>query len=503
MNGNMRPTTTPVLTIHILNSKTSPSTNSDDSLAISNGNNTPGLNSNASPDFNGFGSPILNSDGPLVFDSDSTVIVGSGNPVIVSIDSLPVGSNESHVFPGNSSENPPIIITPPTDSLLLPELSDHIQSLARSVTPTRRLLSNSPVPIVRTPGGSGWKLNEPSRHSNKGKAKETKESEEPHSYFVDQVTGERYKKDDTLGEGGFGVVYKVVGNDGKAYALKTFKNDGSGRNFQYEINMLDAAGKHDNLIEYFGVVNDPSGKYPLFELCRPLDLFDLIRNRGRLTYPEVRYFGLGIAAGIAHLHEKKVIHCDLKPENVFITLDMQVRVGDLGLAERYDPRGRVKGRVGTNNFIAPEVVNGKPHTYEMDTFSFGCIMYMMLLGSRPYITTLSHVFPNQLENVLLENEASKDPNRKLTPDAQALLRTLLSFDPTARPKPSRMDRQTFFAMGHCPTKLDESVFYTPYIPVGETKRKDAPVEEEEETRAVKKAKYEYDDLEDPYVDFDL
>ncbi|KAF9548065.1 hypothetical protein EC957_007348 [Mortierella hygrophila] len=66
------------------------------------------------------------------------------------------------------------------------------------------------------------------------------------------------------------VVYRVVNNDGKAYALKTFKNDGSGRNFQYEINMLDAAEKHDHLIKHFGVVNDPSGKSPLFELYRLL-----------------------------------------------------------------------------------------------------------------------------------------------------------------------------------------------------------------------------------------
>ncbi|KAF9145426.1 Inactive serine/threonine-protein kinase plk5 [Mortierella sp. GBA39] len=184
-------------------------------------------------------------------------------------------------------------------------------------------------------------------------------------------------------------------------------------------------------------------------------------------------------------------------------MDMQVRVGDLGLAERYDPRGRVNGRVGTNNFIAPEVVNGEPHTYAMGAFSFGCIVYMMLLGSRPYITTLSHVFPNHLENVLLENEASKDPNKRLAPDAQVLLRALLTFDPTARPMSSRMARQTFFRMGHCPTKLDESDFYTPYAPVSENKRKDAPVEEEEKARAAQKAKCEYDDLEDRYVDFDI
>lgn len=112
-----------------------------------------------------------------------------------------------------------------------------------------------------------------------------------------------------------------------------------------------------------------------------------MRSRGRLTDPEVCYFGLGIAAGLAHLHKKKIIHCDLKPENILITFDIQVQIGDLGLSERYNSRG-VRGRVGTMYFIAPEVVNLKPHTYHMDTFSFGCIVYMMMLGTKARLTTL-------------------------------------------------------------------------------------------------------------------
>ena len=66
---------------------------------------------------------------------------------------------------------------------------------------------------------------------------------------------------------------------------------------------------------------------------------------------------------------------------------MQVRVGDLGLAEWYDMRDRVKGCIGTKYYIAPEVVKGNSHTYAMDIFSLGCIVYMMLLGSRLHITT--------------------------------------------------------------------------------------------------------------------
>ncbi|OAQ33996.1 kinase-like protein [Linnemannia elongata AG-77] len=392
----------------------------------------------------------------------TTPVLNSHNSI--SKNSLPIASSGSSLVISNSSEYPPFIITLPINSQPQSSPSNQIPLLARSITPIGNRLLTSPVPLVRTPCGSGWKLNDTSRHSSKskGKAEESNESDQITSYFIDQDTGKRYKKDGPLGE------------------------------FKREINMLGAAGKHANLVKYFGLVNDPSGKFPLFELCRPMDLFGLLCSRGRLTYPEVRYFGLGIAAGLAHLHDKGIIHRDLKPENVFISFDMQVRVGDLGLAARYDSRGMSKGRAGTKYFMAPEVVKGESHTYAMDIFSFGCIVYMMLLGSQPHITTLDQSFPNCLENVLFENGASSDPEKVLIPDAQDVLRTLLSFHPRARPKAKRIALQTFFRMGHCPTKLDEEVFYTPYKPVNENKRKEAPAQDEEETRVVQKVKYEYD-----------
>jgi serine/threonine protein kinase len=75
-----------------------------------------------------------------------------------------------------------------------------------------------------------------------------------------------------------------------------------------------------------------------------------------------------------------LIHCDLKPENVFLASGMIIRIGDLGLAECYNLKGKVGRRVGTENYMAPEVVLNKSHTFAVDTFSLGCIMYTMVLG---------------------------------------------------------------------------------------------------------------------------
>jgi serine/threonine protein kinase len=65
---------------------------------------------------------------------------------------------------------------------------------------------------------------------------------------------------------------------------------------------------------------------------------------------------------------------------------MKVRIGDLGLAERYDPNSQRGKKVGTDGYRAPEVVNFKPHTFAMDVYSMGCIAYLMLQGEECWLT---------------------------------------------------------------------------------------------------------------------
>ncbi|KAF9551347.1 hypothetical protein EC957_009231 [Mortierella hygrophila] len=117
------------------------------------------------------------------------------------------------------------------------------------------------------------------------------------------------------------------------------KNDTSGREtkteIQHEVAMLEAAGKHTHLIKNFGTVKKPSGPCLLLELCLSRNLNNLLSNRGAIT-EETRYFRTEIATGLAHLYDRGLIHCDLKPENIFFASSMHVRIGDLGLAERFD-----------------------------------------------------------------------------------------------------------------------------------------------------------------------
>lgn len=89
---------------------------------------------------------------------------------------------------------------------------------------------------------------------------------------------------------------------------------------------------------------------------------------------------------IEYVHSKRVIHRDLKLGNLFLTERMQLKVGDFGLAAQVFYEGERKKTVcGTPNYLAPEVLeNSNGHSYEVDYWSIGVILYTMLFGRPPF-----------------------------------------------------------------------------------------------------------------------
>src|SRR5271163_1628225 len=127
----------------------------------------------------------------------------------------------------------------------------------------------------------------------------------------------------------------------------------------------------------------------------------MLRIRKRVTEPEVRLFMLQILGATKYMHEKRVIHRDLKLGNLFLDSRMNVKLGDFGLAALLvDDNERKRTICGTPNYIAPEVLcdNGGGHSYEVDLWSIGVIMspprtpsrswadsrYALLVGKPPF-----------------------------------------------------------------------------------------------------------------------
>ena len=102
---------------------------------------------------------------------------------------------------------------------------------------------------------------------------------------------------------------------------------------------------------------------------------ELHKRRRTVTEPEARYFVRQVVLANDYLHKNRIIHRDLKLGNLFLNDEMEVKVGDFGLATRIDYDGERKRTLcGTPNYIAPEVLGKKGHSFEVDAWSLGCIL---------------------------------------------------------------------------------------------------------------------------------
>ena len=147
---------------------------------------------------------------------------------------------------------------------------------------------------------------------------------------------------------------------------------------------LHKAVANTYLVKLYSYFEDSNFVYIVLEICRKRSLMELHKRRKAITEPETRYFMRHILLGVLYLHENKIIHRDLKLGNVFLNDNMECKIGDFGLATKVDYDGeRKKTLCGTPNYIAPEVLGKKGHSYEVDVWSLGCILYTLLVGKPP------------------------------------------------------------------------------------------------------------------------
>lgn len=116
-------------------------------------------------------------------------------------------------------------------------------------------------------------------------------------------------------------------------------------------------------------------------------MMELHKRRKSITEYECRYYIYQIIQGVKYLHDNRIIHRDLKLGNLFLNDMLHVKIGDFGLATRIEYEGeRKKTLCGTPNYIAPEILTKKGHSYEVDIWSIGCVMYTLLVGQPPFET---------------------------------------------------------------------------------------------------------------------
>src|SRR5690606_3695645 len=125
------------------------------------------------------------------------------------------------------------------------------------------------------------------------------------------------------------------------------------------------------------------GAFLVLEYCSGGTLDQLLLELGRMPLARAFRLVLDVALGLAHTHERKVLHRDVKPANVFLTAEGRAKLGDFGTGVFQSDEG--EDRVGTAFYMGPEVFEGKSAGVRSDVYSLGILGYEVIAGRRPFV----------------------------------------------------------------------------------------------------------------------
>ncbi|XP_076274726.1 uncharacterized protein LOC143205359 isoform X1 [Rhynchophorus ferrugineus] len=151
--------------------------------------------------------------------------------------------------------------------------------------------------------------------------------------------------------------------------------------------------------------------YLVTELAAGGDLCTFIKNQkhGKLNESTTRYYARQFVSALAHMHNVGVVHRDLKMENVMLNLEhTQIKIVDFGLSNIYHPDEPLRTHCGSPEYAAPELfVTGKKYGPEVDLWSFGIILYGMVIGQLPFISNRSEQISSQERRKKLVSQISR------------------------------------------------------------------------------------------------
>ncbi|CAD6259593.1 unnamed protein product [Miscanthus lutarioriparius] len=216
------------------------------------------------------------------------------------------------------------------------------------------------------------------------------------SYSELRSATENFSSSNLLGEGGYGSVYKGKLSDGRVVAVKQLSQSSNQGKMQFaaEIEIISQV-QHRNLVRLYGCCLESKTPLLVYEYLENGSLDHALFGRGSLNldWPTRFEICLGIARGIAYLHEEstvRIVHRDIKASNVLIDADLNPKISDFGLAKLYDDKKtHVSTKVaGTFGYLAPEYAMRGHMTEKVDVFAFGVVALEIVAGESNYQNTM-------------------------------------------------------------------------------------------------------------------
>ncbi|GBG58929.1 hypothetical protein CBR_g24281 [Chara braunii] len=247
----------------------------------------------------------------------------------------------------------------------------------------------------------------------------------------------RYRRERRIGIGQYGVIYLCEDLETKEkVACKTIYRrkllvESDYEDLKREVAVMWKLNGHSNIVALKAVYEDPQAVHLIIEYCEGGDLFELIEEQNNKAMKEAdaaRIF-IKIVEVIRHCHANGVMHRDLKPENIFLRRKDVAKVGDFGLSVFFTPGERFHERVGTPFYVAPEVLK-KDYGPEVDIWSAGVILYVLLCGAPPFAGENYEEMEEALKTPYINFE--RQPWAKVSQTAKKLIRKMLEPDPALR-----------------------------------------------------------------------
>jgi NIMA (never in mitosis gene a)-related kinase len=238
-----------------------------------------------------------------------------------------------------------------------------------------------------------------------------------------------------LGEGGYGKAYLVKSRENsKSYvmkevrlsALKQQERDDALR----EAKVLSSL-RFPYIVQYVESFQERGNFYIVMDFADGGDLAKKIQRRGKNLFPEseILHDFIQLSLAIKYIHDRKILHRDLKADNVFLMSDGTIKLGDFGIARVLERTFQLcRTQIGTPYYLSPEICEGKLYNSKTDIWSLGCILYELC--------TLKHPFDAPNMNGLLASiiRGKYQPiSSSYSKELKTLLTRMLSKEPASRP----------------------------------------------------------------------
>ena len=240
-----------------------------------------------------------------------------------------------------------------------------------------------------------------------------------------------------LGIGSYGTVYKVCKkNTNKIYVIKQVSLLGLGEKeiteYKSEAKLLSSI-KSNYVVKYFDSFIDNHNLNILMEYCDGGDLYQYLeknkKKKIKLKEKIIWQIFIQMIIGLNSIHKKKILHRDIKSQNIFLTKNLDIKIGDLGVSKKLIQTNFAKTFIGTPYYLSPEICMEKPYNDKSDIWAIGCILYELCTFNYPFNAKSQ----GALLLKILNNEPEKIDNNYYSKDLQNMINLLLNKNYELRP----------------------------------------------------------------------